>query len=288
MLVLVFLMMTLGLFALFLGGGLMAQGYLYQNPAERMPLRAIAAAVLVGGFVTLWVVIDRRNPGRYDTFFNFVPYTTAEFSEFEAVRWAGANGKLKLDGNGKPIEAIVKFKRPSGGKDGKFLEDGTGAPFQLNGTAGTGGQYMTGALRVKGPDDAEPVRYNATLKEDPRTKEKAFAPDARFVEEKGSRYIESHQIGTLFVPSTGTVIGALALNFMLFVVWLAAFWPILRFSFAHALMFSAALAMLTMLGVMPLLFKQNREPKPVPAPTTAPAPAPTAMKWPVSGFGHQS
>ena len=44
-----FLMLTLGLFALFLGGGLVAQGYLYQNPAERLPVRAVAAAVLVGG-----------------------------------------------------------------------------------------------------------------------------------------------------------------------------------------------------------------------------------------------
>src|SRR5436305_11407238 len=112
MLVLVFLMLTLGLFALFLGGGLVAQGYLYQNPAERMPVRSIAAAVLVGGFITLWVAIDRKSPGRYDTFFNFVGYTTANFDEFEAVRWTGAGGdKLKLDGNGKPIEVTAKFKR---------------------------------------------------------------------------------------------------------------------------------------------------------------------------------
>src|SRR5712691_1077493 len=47
MLLLVFLMLFLGLFALFLGGGLVAQGYLYQQPVERLPLRAIVAAVLV-------------------------------------------------------------------------------------------------------------------------------------------------------------------------------------------------------------------------------------------------
>lgn len=271
MLFLVFLMLVLGLFALFLGGGMVAQGYLYQNPAERMPLRALGAAVLVGGFITLWVAIDRKSPGRYDTFFNFVPYTTAEFTEFEAVRWTGTGGKLKLDGNGKPNEVIAKFKRTPGGKDAKFLEDGTGASFQLNGTAGSGVQYMTGAIRVKGPNDPEPVRYDVTLKEDPRTKEKTYTPETRFREEKGSRYVEGHQLGTLFVPSTGTVIGALALNVMLFVVWLVAFWPVLRFTFTHALVFAAAFATLTMLGAMPLLFKQNREQKPPPSPPPPPA-----------------
>ena len=275
MLLLVFLMLTLGLFALFLGGGLVAQGYLYQNPAERMPLRSVAAAVLVSGFITLWVAIDRKSPGRYDTFFNFVPYTTAEFTEFEAVRWTGSGGKLKLDDKGKPNEVLVKFKRAPGGKDAKFLEEGTNTPFQMNGTAATGGQYMTGAIRVKGPDDPEPVRYDATLKEDPRTKEKTYTPETRFKEEKGSRYVEVHQIGTLFVPSTGTVMGALALNLMLFVVWLVAFWPLLRFTLVHALVFAGAFATLTMLGAMPLLFKQNRAPKPPPTP----APVPAAMIW---------
>jgi hypothetical protein len=280
MLFLVFLMLTLGLFALFLGGAILAQGYLYQNPAEKMPLRAVAAAVLVGGFITLWVAIDRGSPGRYDTFFNFVPYTTTEFQEFEAVRWTGAGGKLTLDANGKPNEVLVKFKRA--GKDAKFVEDGGTAPFQMNGSTPTGGQYMTGAIRVKGPNDPEPVRYEATLKEDPRTKEKTFAPETRFLEEKGgSRYVESHKIGTLFVPSTGTIVGALALNLALFVVWLVACWPLMRFSFAHALILAGAFGMLTMLGVMPLLFKQNRAPKP---PTT---PAPAAMRSYELGVGNQ-
>ena len=71
MLLLVFLMMTLGLFALFLGGGLLAQGYLYQQVADRMPLRALGGALLVGAFITLWVSIDRKYPGRYDVFYEF-------------------------------------------------------------------------------------------------------------------------------------------------------------------------------------------------------------------------
>lgn len=263
MLFLVFLMLVLGLFALLLGGGIVAQGFLYQNPAERLPLRAAAAALLVGGFITLWVGIDRKSPGRFDTLFNFVAYTTADFNEFHAVRWAGSGGKLKVGADGKPVESKpVKFTRPNA--NAKFAEEGSGAPFTMIGNA-DGAAYMTGAILVAGPGEKDLVRYNATLKDDPRTKEKVYAERTRFVEEKGSRYVEAekeNQMGKLFVPSTGTVVGALALNVALFVVWLVAMWPVMRFSFAHALMFAAAFGLLTMLGAMPLLFKPNREAKP--------------------------
>ncbi|QJW96588.1 hypothetical protein [Frigoriglobus tundricola] len=265
---LVFLMLMLALFALFLGGGLVAQGYLYQNPAERMPLRALAAAVLVAGFMTLWVRIDQRAPGRYDTFFNFTPSSTVEFQEFEAVRWTGAGDKLKLDAGGNPVETTVKFKRAVGGKSGPFLEAGTGEPFKLNGSTTSGTQYMTGAIRVKAADDPEPVRYKVTLKEDPRTKTKTYKPDSKFEEEKGSRYVDAHQMGTLVVPSTGTVVLALLLNFMLMAVWLVAIWPVLRFSLGHAVVFAGALGLITMLAVMPVLFRHVRESKP-PAPAAA-------------------
>ena len=266
MLILVFLMMLLGLFALFLGGGLVAQGYLYQSPADRMPVRALVAAVLVAGFVALWVAVDRRSPGRYDTFFNFAPYSTAEFDEFEAVRWMGSGGKLKLDPSGNPVETLVKFKRAAGGKGTTFVEEGTGEPFKMQGTTTSGAQYMTGALRVKGPGDPEPVRYNAALKEGAPKENPSYASqDRRFVEANGSRYVEAHLLGTLFVPSTGTVAGALALNFTLFAVWFIAFWPVLRFSVSHALIFAGAFGLLTMLTVMPVLFTQSRAKEPAAA-----------------------
>jgi|SRR5579883_769182 len=265
MLILVFLMTTMGLFALFLGGGLVAQGYLYQNPAERMPLRALIAAIVVAGFITLWVRIDRSAPGRYDTFFNFAPYSTAEFDEFEAVRWTGAGGKLKLDASGNPAESIAKFKRTA---VGKFVEENTGKPFELHGTTSSGAQYMVGAIRVKGPNDHDWVRYNANLKDGKPKTNPEYVEPRRFVEEKGSRYVEAYQLGTLFIPSTGTIVLALFLNFMLFVVWLVAFWPILRFSLSHALIFTGAFALLTMLAVMPILFKQNRAKPPPPPPTS--------------------
>ncbi len=263
-LLLVFLMLLLGLFALFLGGSLVAQGYLYEQPVERLPLRALGAAAVVGGYVTFWVWVDQGAPGKYDTFFNFTAYTTAEFDEFEAVRWSGSGGKLKLDAGGNPVETAVPFKRSGPAKGASFLEGGKGAPFELRGSTNGGGQYMTGAIRVKGPDDAGPVRYNAKLKED-----KTYHPERRFDEEKGSRYVEANRLGTLFVPSSRTVAVALLLNFALVVVWVVAFCPILRFSLGHSLMFSGVLVVVTMLALMPLLFKQTRAAKPPPPPAGA-------------------
>src|SRR6266545_4552577 len=253
-------MLLLGLFALFLGCGLVAQGYLYQNPADGMPIRALVAAGLVAGFITMWVWIDQRSPGRYDTFFEFKPQTTTEFQEFDAVRWTGdATGGLKLDSSGNPVETTVKYRRAVGGQ-GIFVEEGTGKPFERSGSTSSNAPYMTGAILVKAPDDPQPVRYNATVKDGPGGKGKTYTPEPRFVEEKGSRFVEAHKLGTLVVPSTGTVVVSLVLNFALFVVWLAALWLVLRFSLGHALIFTGALGLVTLIAIMPILFKQNRVP----------------------------
>ena len=268
----VFGMVTVALFALFWGGGMIAQGYFYQQPADRMPIRAAIGALLVGAFVTIWVWIDKRSPGRYDTFFDFAPERTVEFTEFEAVRWVttGDGQTFKTDASGNPVEVTVHYKRSAGGKGSRFLEDKSGEPFTAVGSTGST-QYMTGAIRVKAEGDAEPVRYNALIEEDPRTKMKTYTNQRRYVEQKGDRYIEEQQLGTLFVPSSKTVVVSLLLNVLLFVIWMAAFWPILRFSFTHALIMTAVFGLMTMLLVMPLLFKPNRVPQ-------APAPPPPATK----------
>lgn len=272
-LLLVFLMLALGLFALFLGGGLVAQGYLYQEPADRLPIRAAVGALVVAGYVTFWVALDQKRPGRYDTFFNFMPYSTVEFDEFEAVRWSGTGGVLRLDATGAPVESVVRFRRPPGGTALQFAAEGTGEKFELRGSSAAGGQFMTGAIRVKGPTDPEPVRYNAALVESAAAKTKTYAKDRKFVEEKGSRYVEAAQPGTLFVPSTGAVVTALLINFGLLVVWVVALWPVLKFTFAHALLLAGSMAVVTMLALMPVLFKQGRAVVPMSDPPPAAAPA---------------
>ncbi len=260
-LLLILILVTLVLFAMFLGGGLVSQGYLYQEPADRLPVRALAAAVLVGSFLTMWVWIDKRNPRRYDTFFEFAPYERKEISEFDAIRWISPDGKnLDLDASGKPNEVSARFKRGLGAKSDKFFEVGSDAPFQLNSTGKTGESYMTAAIAIKTDPDAEPIRLDALLKEDPRTHTKAYTPEKRFVERDGSRYVLADQLGVLYVPSPGTVALALLLNLVHFLVWFIAFWPIMVFTRGHAFALTVLFGLVTMLLVMPLLFKSNRTP----------------------------
>src|SRR5438046_250606 len=148
-------MITVALFALFWGGGMVAQGYLYNQPADRFPLRAAAAALLVGIFLTLWCWLDKRSPGKYDTFFDFAPYETRTYDEFEAVRWLGdpaaaIKGKVefKKGDNGEPVEKVSRFKRAAGSKSGAFVEEGTGTPFELSGTPKGGGLPIQTAVIV--------------------------------------------------------------------------------------------------------------------------------------------
>jgi hypothetical protein len=270
-LLLILVLVTLVLFGLFWGGSLIAQGYLYNQPADQLPLRAAAAALLVGSFLTVWCWIDRRNPGKYDTFFEFAPYSTKEFPEFEAIRWTAVAGQFKKDEQGNLIETPpTKFKRAPGGKTAVFVEEGSGQPFKLNDS-----RMMTAALLVKVDEAGEPVRFNAVLKE--RTSVPQYTDERRFNEVNGSRYImaDETRLGTVFVPSTGVVAAALLLNLAHFAVWFVACWLILRFGWGHALGFATVFGLVTMLLVMPLLFKPNRTPR-----TPAPAPVAAAVEEP--------
>ena len=73
-------------------------------------------------------------------------------------------------------------------------------------------------------------------------------------------------LGVLFVPSNTTVFFALLLNLVHFVVWFVAFWAILQFTRGHAFALTTIFGLMTMLLVLPLLFKPNRTP-----PQSAPA-----------------
>ncbi|MBX9626118.1 MAG: hypothetical protein K2X82_20135 [Gemmataceae bacterium] len=268
---LTFAVLAAFLFVLFWGGALIVQGYLYQQPADRLPIRAAAAAALVAGFLTFWVWLDRRAPGRYDTFFEFAPYTTTAFTEFEAVRWrADPSGKGFQPGpDGKPAERTSTFRRRPGGKGAAFVDDG-GQTFQL----GTSDE-LTAAMLVK-TGDGPPARFDAELKDEPRTGRKTYFGERRFVD-ADARYVRGDQLGVVYVPSDAVVGIALSLNFLLFVVYFVAFWPGLRFELWHAVGLAAGFGLATMLLGMPLLFKPNRAPRAAPpAATTRVEPAAAA------------
>ncbi|HEX4612377.1 MAG TPA: hypothetical protein VH092_29555 [Urbifossiella sp.] len=278
---LTFVLVFIALFALLWIVTTVAQGYFYQQPVDRLPLRSAGAALLVAGYLTFWVALDRRTPGKYDTFFEFAPYTTAGFNEFEAVRWeadpASRKGEFKKDGAGKAAETTTHYKR-AGGKTSRFVDDKGGKEFILS-----DGGMLTAAVVLKPDEGGGPVRFDAVFREDKRTGTKTYPPKGdeyrRFAEPKGSRYVMLDQPGVIYVPSTGAVILALLINLGLFVAWFAAFWPVLRFGAGLALLLTLAFGLLTMFAVMPVLFKPGRA---APLPPEAAALAPRASR-PVPG-----
>jgi hypothetical protein len=271
-LILLWLLVVLVLFALFWGGGLLAQGLWYQEVADLFPLRAIGAAVLVGSYLTLWVALDRRAPGKYDTLFEFAPEEQVPFEEFEAIRWVAVEPpKLKLDESGQPVEVVTRFRKDVGNRGEAFVAVGSGEPFRLNGVNRNGEAFMTVALRVQLDDSGEPIRFNAVLQEDPPGVP-AYASGfegRRFIEAGGERYIFADQLGIIHVPTPQVVAVSLVLNILLFVVWFIALWPILQFLPSHAAGLTLAFGFATMLIILPLLFQPNRQPPPAPPPAAA-------------------
>lgn len=260
-LALTFVLMASALALVFWGTTRFLQGYLYSEPAEKLPLRALAAGVVVGGFITLWTFANTRASAenKYGTFFDFNPVGETEVTAFEAVRRLpkrDERGKFTADGD----EATVAFRQKAGGRPGEFVDD-AGAPFKLMGShQDTGRAFLTVALLVE-QGDGKKTRFNASL--DPKNPN-SYAPvggsggNHQFDEERGSRYLDGDTPAVVYAPSRIAVFAALALNGLMFVAWFAAFWPLLRYSSGHALGLTAACGAATLLILMPLLFKLNK------------------------------
>lgn len=254
---------TVGLTALFWGLALFAQGYLYNQPADKLPLRALAAGLGVALFLTAWTYLNTRaaHKDKYGVLHEFVATTQVPVEEFEAVRRLGIK-----DEKGQPKEVTVPFKwRAGGAGGGKFVEPGTAREFQTNTS-----DYMTVALLV--PDGGSKARFEAELQDGAYTTR--ADDERRFSEQGGERFIDARNPRQMEVPSTGGFVAAVAINVLHFVVWFLAFWLGLRFTVGHSLGLAAAFGLASMLILMPLLFDLNKV-KPV---VVAPPPTPAAPK----------
>lgn len=252
-LLLTFAALTFALIVTLWGLGMFLQGYVYSEPAGRMPLRAAVGGLILGGFLTLWVYANTRAAGkdRYGTLFEFNPVATKEFNEFDAIRQYRPAGGQK-----EGMEKTAHFKRSGGGKTAPFVEDGSGKAFTL-----TTADYLTTALEVK-EGDAAGTRFDAELDDKGKYK------PGKVFRARNREFIEFGQTNTpsaIYAPSRGAYAGAVLLNVMNFVVWFAVFWPVLRFSAGHAFGLAALCGGATMLILMPLLFEKNQVPHREPA-----------------------
>jgi hypothetical protein len=253
--VLTFLLVTAALVVLFWAGTLLAQAWLYEQPADRLGLRAAVGGLALGLFFAFWCWLDRGSPGKYDTLFNFGGEDQVEFAAFDAIRKTATGTEQK-----------VHYTRPvgPGGVRGKTFTDPDGKVWSRSSS-----DYMTVAILVKDKPDGEPVRYDAELAGNAYK----YPAQLQFREANGRRYINEGTLGLLFVPRTGVVIGALALNLLHLILWFVVLWLVLEFQWPHALGLAAGLWLAMMLAVMPVLFAQNRKSSPTPAVPTAPAEA---------------
>jgi hypothetical protein len=237
------------LFVLFWGLAVLLQGYLYSEPATRLPARAAVAALVVGGAIGVWTYANAKSDrkGKYGPLNDFDSTTTTDVYEFTAVRkYAQIKGP-----DGQPKEDKATFHRPEGQKTGTFVEDKTGQPFQLNKS-----DFLTTAFEVKDAD-GKVGRFDAVM--DPKNpKGETYLPDKRFVEKGTKRYMDGDAPGAIYAPSTKVMIFALLFNVLNYVAWFVGFWLALRFAFPHAVGLAVVFGLLTMLVAAPLLFERVR------------------------------
>lgn len=252
-----FAVLTLAFTAAFWGLSLFLQGYLYSMPASRLPLRALVGGLAVAGYLTLWTFVNTRadSENKYGTFFEFNPTGSKEITQFDAVRY-GVNTK---------DEKTVPYKLKTGTKTAEFV-DADGQKFKL---ADSGGGTITVALMI--PDaDGKPTRFDAEMRDEPRVGKVYSTENKLFKEKGGARYLEGETPNVVFAPSSATLWIAMALNALLFVAWFIAFFPILQYFAGHSVGLALVFGILTMVVLMPLLFKLNK---------VRPAPPAVSMNW---------
>jgi hypothetical protein len=256
-LVLTLVVLSLAAAVVLWGLSLFLQGYLYNEPADKLPLRAGVGGLAVGCFLTFWVYVNTRadRENKYAALHEFSPEARTDVGGFTA--------ELKVrGGDGSAATKTVEYKRPPGEKGQRYL-DPDGKPFRLN-TA----DYITSALVVTESQPA-PARFDAVLRADGWTYD---GEKKTFRETGGKRYVEGDEPGMIVAPSGGAQFAAIALNLLLFVVLFAVFWPVLRFDLGHAIGLAAVFGLVVMLVLMPLLFSLNKRLPPPPQPTAVTSP----------------
>jgi len=236
-LLITFAVLAVASFALLLGLSLFLQAYLYNEPADRLWLRAAVGSLALACFLTGWVYVNTRADGdnAYGVLHEFKPTATTEVNAFEAVRR-----------NRSKAETTVAYTRAPGEKEFKSAD---GKPFRWNSA-----DDLTVAVIVKEND--KPVRFAAVLDGDLAY---AKVPEKKtFLEVGGSRSIEEELPGTIVSPNSGVAFLAILINVLHLAVWFAIFWLAMRFEWGHALGLGAIFALAATIVLMPLLFGLNK------------------------------
>jgi hypothetical protein len=238
---LIFLLLAFVLILLLWGGSMLAQGWLYQQPADRMPIRAAAGGLVMASFLTLWCWIDSKNPGKYDTLLEFSALEVTDHESFDCVM-------KKRNGE----ETVTTFKKAAGSKGatGDFA-DAKGHHWKKNTS-----DSMAVAILIHEKDKSEPTRFNAVLDKDGNFTSTEQS-QIRYTDDSG-RYMDADSLGRVYRRKTGVLIANIFLNFLHFALWCVVLWVGLRYSFWHAIGIAIMMFTFFMVAVQPVLFNQVR------------------------------
>ena len=237
MLPVIFGLLFVGLFAMLWLGSVYLQGWLYNDVAGKMPLRAAGGALVMAGFLTGWCAIYKADPGRFDTLINFSrEKTEGIYTEFESVRKVGAAERPP-----------VKFVRSA---------EGRGATTEFQTTDGqkkwsrSDSDGLVVAILIKEKDQAEPTRFDAQLTPDGKFPAEAL----KYQQAKTTKYLDEVALGTVQRVRSWGLIGNLFANFLHAALWCAVFCLIMRFEIGNAVAIGLGFWAVTMLAVQPALF----------------------------------
>jgi hypothetical protein len=249
------LLVGLGVLAVLWTGSLIAQGYLYNVPTEGLAWRAPAGAAAVTLFAALWCLIHARTDGRYDTLFSFDASDQKTYDELVSISQAPGGAETR-----------TPFKRFRSGRGQVEYRDANGRRWERSSSAGQ-------VVAVEVEDNGRKVRFDAQRNPDGTFK---VAPGEylKFVDPASGRSMTDGDMGTVRRRRTGVMIGNVVLNLLHLALWFAVFWPILRYSWSHAVVLAVICWLVMTVGVLPMMFDQTRKARAAslaPPPAAAPA-----------------
>jgi hypothetical protein len=208
------------------------QGWLYNDLAKKLPLRALVGGLVLALFHTGWCAIYKADPGRFDTLYSFKTEAyEGQYDEFQSVRRVG-----------KTEQKPVKFVRKAETTD--FESADTHKHWSRSDADG-----MVVAVLIVEKGNKEPTRFDANLSPDGK-----FQENSRYEADGGRRYMDNNQMGKVYRKRSMAIMGNLFANFLHLALWIAVLWPIMRFTLGHAIGFGLLLWGIAMI-LQPALFE---------------------------------
>jgi len=227
----------LGLSVLLWAGTMFFQGYIYSEPVTGSIWRAPLAALILIAFTAFWCSLAYRNPGRYNTLFQFSSHQDQNFDKFWSVK------------KGKEILYVAKHNA----KGRMEYRDPQGKPWSRSDSEG-----VMEAIIVE-DQNGDRIRFETEMTPDGKFKT-IQGESIRYVETGGRhRVMTEDYIGKLTEIRWGALFANIFLNFLHVLFWFACLWLLLQYQWSHALGLAIIIWLVATLTLLPMLFKKSED-----------------------------